>query len=234
MPNAPATLDILRSHPIFGVLPAAMIERLGRYVTKRAVRRGASIFAKGDPGNSLLAVMSGSVRISIPAADGREAVLNTIHPGEIFGEIALLDGRPRTADAVAATDCELMVIERRDFIPFVQQNPEVALKLIEVLCMRLRRTTEQVEDVMFLNLPGRLAKTLLQLVERSGGKLPCRLSITQRELGQIIGMSRESTNKQLRAWETRDWLRLERGGVLVLATDPLADISELQFEPDLG
>jgi CRP/FNR family transcriptional regulator, cyclic AMP receptor protein len=129
----------------------------------------------------------------------------------------LLDGQPRTADAVAMTDCELMMIDRRDFIPVLRREPDVALKLIETLCARIRRTSEQVEDVMYLSLPARLAKTLLELaggLEASARQRDVR--ITQRELSNIIGMSRESTNKQLRAWEKRKWLRLERGGIVLV------------------
>src|SRR6266702_8103079 len=150
--------------------------------------------------------------------------------GEIFGEIALLDGRPRTGDATAMSDCELMVIERRDFLDLVRSQPEIALKLMEVLCARLRHTSEQVEDVLFLDLPGRLAKILLQLTETA--KLPQarRVAITQREIGQMIGMSRESTNKQLRDWEDRNWVRLERGGIVVLKPDALAAIARTRPE----
>jgi hypothetical protein len=118
---------------------------------------------------------------------GQEAVLNIINAGQAFGEIALLDGQPRTADAVAMTDCELMVIDRRDFIPVLRREPDVALKLIETLCARIRRTSEQVEDVMYLSLPARLAKTLLELtggLEASATQR--RVSITQRELSKVI------------------------------------------------
>src|SRR6202011_5932621 len=130
--------------------------------------------------------------------------------GQVFGEVALLDCRARTADAVAMTDCELMVIDRRDFIPFLHREPNVALKLIEILCARIRRTSAQVEDVMYLSLPARLAKALLELsggVEASATRH--KVHIAQRELGNVAGMSRESTNKQLRAWEERGWVHLE-------------------------
>ena len=137
----------------------------------------------------------------------------------------MLDGRPRTADALAVTDCELMVIDRRDFIPMVTQSPEIALKLIEILCARLRHTSEQVEDLMFLDLPGRLAKTLLALAANPKAVQERRVSITQREIGQIIGMSRESTNKQLRIWEEKKWVQLNRGGVTVLDPRSLAEVA---------
>jgi CRP/FNR family cyclic AMP-dependent transcriptional regulator len=221
-PRAVDKLAPLRNHPLFREFPPAVIEHFGTYMTRRSVRRGATIFAKGDPGSGLMAVLWGSVKISVPTADGREAVLNIINPGEIFGEIALLDGRPRTADAVAMDDCELMVIERRDFIPFLRGEPDIALKFIEILCGRIRRTSEQVEDVMYLSFPGRLAKTLLQLTGGIDASAAHRnVRITQRELSNIIGMSRESTNKQLRAWEERKWVQLQRGGIAVLDANAL-------------
>ena len=216
----------LRNHPLFREFPAPVIEHFGTYMTRRSVRRGTTIFTKGDPGTGLMAVLWGSVKISVPTADGREAVLNIINPGEIFGEIALLDGRPRTADAVAMDDSELMVIDRRDFIPFLREQPDIALKFIEILCARIRHTSEQVEDVMYLSFPGRLAKTLLQLT--GGPETPAthrNIRITQRELSSIIGMSRESTNKQLRAWENRKWVRLQRGGIAVLNPSALAKLA---------
>jgi len=216
-------LSLLRNHPLFCDLPPAVIEHLGSYMKTRRVARGATIFAKGDPGSGLMGVLSGMVKVSVASAEGKDIVLNIFHEGEIFGEIALLDGRPRTADATAMSDCELIVIERRDFIPFLNDHPDVTIKFIEILCARLRRTSEQVQDVTFLNLPTRLAKTLLQLTTDPETSAPKRkVAITQREISQIIGRSRESTNKQLRVWAKRGWIRLERGGVSVLAPDKLA------------
>ena len=206
-------IAVLRDHPLFGCLGPEHIERLSTYASSRSFGRGATIFSKGDPGTSLFAVCSGTVRIGVPSPDGRDAVFNLVRPGEIFGEIALLDGRPRTADATAMTDCELMVIDRRDFVALLGSQPEISLRVIEVLCARIRHTSEQVEDVLFLDLSARLAKLLLRLSnsgERANGQ--CKVAMTQRELGQMIGMSRESTNKQLREWEGRKWVRLERGG----------------------
>jgi CRP-like cAMP-binding protein len=223
-------LALLRGHPLFGQLGEDLLRKLSACATTRAVPRGTTLFTKGDPGSGLFAVCSGTVKIGVPSADGREAVFNLVQPGEIFGEIALLDGRPRTADAVAMTDCELMVIDRRDFLPLASQ-PEVALKLIECLCERLRWTSERFEEAIFLNLPGRLAKTLLRLTEkgRAGGSSG-KVAITQREISQLVGMSRESTNKQLGAWAKHKWVRLERGGIVVLAPDALAAVAESESE----
>ena len=217
-------LSILRNHSLFGQLDVDALTRLASYSHSKSVSAGTTIFERGDPGTSLFAVLRGTVKISNQSSDGKDAVLNMIPAGGIFGEIALLDGQPRTADAFAVSDCELMQIDRRDFVPLISQRPEIALKLIEILCSRIRHTSEQVEDMAFLDLPGRLAKTLLWLSEQSGSSAGRKVSITQREIGQIIGMSRESTNKQLREWEEKKWLKLERGGLVILDPRPLAEI----------
>lgn len=217
--------DLLRDHPIFGLLGSELLEKLSARAIARKVKRGTTIFRKDDPGASLFAVCIGSVRISTASLDGKDIVLNVMNPGEVFGEIALLDGRPRTADATAITDCELLVIERRDFLPLVHDRPQVALKLVEILCARLRQTSQQVEDVMFLDLPARLAKTLIRLSKMKAPGEPAKIAITQRELSQLVGVSRESINKQLRDWERRRLIRIERGGLVVEAPSALTDIA---------
>ena len=232
---APDKLALLRNHSLFRDLPVSVLEHLGSYMKMRKARKGAVIFSKGDPGSGLLGVLSGMVKVSIASAEGKDIVLNIFREGEVFGEIALLDGRPRTADATAMSDCELIVIERRDFVRFLQGHPDVTLKFIEILCSRLRRTSEQVQDVTFLSLPTRLAKTLLQLTSKGDAQARRpKIAITQREISQMIGRSRESTNKQLRAWAKRGWIRLERGGVSVLAPDKLSAIAVAGSELDLS
>ncbi len=221
----------LRDHPIFGALEPELLNQLSSYAIPRAVKRGTMIFARGDSGTALFAIASGTVKISAPSADGKGAVFNLISEGAIFGEIAVLDGLPRTADATALTDCELMVIERRDFVSLIRERAEFAVKLIEVLCRRLRHTTGQLEDVMFLDLPGRLAKALLQTAEGAapapGGKSvgTKKIVLTQRNLSEMIGMSRESTIKQLRTWEKQKLIELQRGGIVILAPAALETIA---------
>jgi CRP/FNR family transcriptional regulator, cyclic AMP receptor protein len=222
-------LAFLLDHPIFGALGPELINRLGPHAIPKRVPQGAIIFSKGDTGTNLFAVRTGTVRISSPSGQEKSAVLNLIHAGEVFGEIALLDGGERTADAFAVTDCDLIIIDRRSFLPLVRSQPDVALKLIELLCSRLRRTSEQVENVLFMDLPSRLARTLLRLANDDEAKdqHPPIVSITQLELSQIIGMSRESTNKQLREWEKCGWLRLRRRGIQLLAEDMLQVAGEV-------
>jgi CRP/FNR family cyclic AMP-dependent transcriptional regulator len=208
-------LALLRNHPIFGEIGADRVRQLCVFATVRKVHGGATIFAKGDPGAALFAVRKGSVKISVPAIDGREAVFNVLREGEIFGEIALLDGLPRTADAVALTDCELMVIDRRDFLAFVQSEPKVAMRLIELLCARLRFASEHMEEMFFLDVPARLARALLRLGAGENRTAAERVAITQQEISRIVGISRESVNKLLRKWEKHGLVQLERGAVVV-------------------
>ena len=134
-------LSVLRKHPYFCDLDPEAFDQLCRYAKHSTLKRGATICSKGDPGNSLFAVISGTVKISTTSADGRSAILNLIGAGEIFGEIAVLDGQARSADATANSNCEIFVIDRRDFIPFVKSQPALAMKFIELLCTRLRSTS---------------------------------------------------------------------------------------------
>jgi CRP/FNR family transcriptional regulator, cyclic AMP receptor protein len=220
-------LAVLRKHPIFCELDPEALDQLCRYAKHSSLKRGATIVSKGDPGNSLIAVISGTVKISVSSPDGRSAILNLIGPGETFGEIAVLDGLARTADATANTNCEIYIIDRRDFLPFVRSQPALAMKFIELLCTRLRWTSDQVEEVILQDLPGRLASTLLRLTEKHklapGGRT---IAITQQEISEMVGMTRESINKQLRAWATRNWVRLEHGAIIVLNAEMLRELAE--------
>jgi CRP-like cAMP-binding protein len=212
---------LLRAHPFFRGLDQGIVDSLVPHALTRKVKRGALLFRKGDQGTNLYVVCAGAVRVSAPSDKGKDAVFNLIVPGEIFGEIAFLDGGPRTADAVMIEPGELMVIERRDFLPLLQQYPELAVRFLEILCGRLRRTSQQLEDIVFLELEPRLAKALLYLYEHSFSKPAQKLKVTQRDISQLIGISRESTNKQLRSWQRRKWVKLERGGLTIVAPDAL-------------
>jgi CRP/FNR family transcriptional regulator, cyclic AMP receptor protein len=219
-------LAVLRKHPYFCDLGPEAFDQLCRYAKHATLKRGSTIFSKGDAGNSLVAVISGTVKISISSPDGRTAILNLIGPGEIFGEVALLDGQARTADATANTNCEIFVIDRREFLPFVRSQPALAMKFIELLCARLRWTSDQVEQVILQDLPGRLASALIRLTERhrpaEGG---LTIVITQQEISEMVGMTRESINKQLRAWAARHWVRLEHGAIVVLDIEALQELA---------
>jgi CRP-like cAMP-binding protein len=213
---------------IFGALSAEDRTRLLAYAKLVRYAARQTIFLKGDPGNSLFAVRSGSVQIVAPSLSGKRVVLNTIEAGQVFGEIALLDGRPRSAEATALTPCELLLLDRRDVLPFLEQHPRVAIQLLEILCERLRRTTEQVEDVVFLDLPARLAKTLLRLavkpVERGR---PAFVRASQSELGSMVGATRESINKHLGEWQRQGFVSMNAGIIRLTDPDALAALADL-------
>ena len=220
-------LSVLRKQPIFCDLDPEALDQLCRYAKHTTLKRGTTIVSKGDPGNSLIVVISGTIKISVSSPDGRSAILNLIGPGEIFGEVAVLDGKARTADATANSNCEIYVIDRRDFIPFVRSQPALAMKFIELLCTRLRWTSDQVEEVILQNLPGRLASALLRLTEKHKLAPAGRtIAITQQQISEMVGMTRESINKQLRAWAGRNWVRLEHGAIVVLDVASLRELVE--------
>jgi CRP/FNR family transcriptional regulator, cyclic AMP receptor protein len=220
-------LSVLRQHPMFRDLGSEALDQLCRYAKHTSLRRGATICSKGDPGNFLFIVISGTVKISVSSPDGRNAILNLINAGDLFGEVAVLDGQARTADAIANTNCEIFVLDRRDFLPFVRSQPELAMRLIELLCTRLRWTSDQVEQVILQDLPGRLASALLGLTDKRKLEPQSQtIAITQQEISEMVGMTRESINKQLRAWAARGWVRLEHGAIVVLDGASLRELAE--------
>jgi CRP/FNR family cyclic AMP-dependent transcriptional regulator len=236
LPSSPRhqeRVEFFRRHPLFRELRTDVLERWAARAIRKSVSRNAVLFAKGDPGDALVGVLKGTVKISVVAHDGREALLNIIHEGEMFGEIALLDGQPRTADATAMSDCELFYIERADFLAILRSEPDVALKIIELLCARMRRSSEQVEDVMFLNAAARLAKAVLRLsADGAADGARARAKITQREISQIIGLSREMTNRHLREWERARLIELQRGAIVLIEPAALAKIASEGMDGD--
>ncbi|MFV0281404.1 MAG: Crp/Fnr family transcriptional regulator [Rhodoblastus sp.] len=213
---------ILRQHILFCDLDPEFCAQIAAFTKIKEFKRDATIFAKGDPGYCLFAIVRGRVLVTTSSSEGKCAVLNQFEAGEIFGEIALLDGRMRTGDATALCDCTLLALERRDFIPVLEKKPEIALKLLEIMSGRLRRTTEQVEELLFLDLRGRLAKTLLRL---TGGQPGGSIELSQSELSQRIGMSREMINRQLQVWARESVIVLARRRLTVLCPETLEEIA---------
>jgi len=220
--------QLLRSSPFFSRLGDSEADAILAQATVARHAEGALIFAKGDPGNSMMAVLRGRVMISSPSVDGRQVVLTTFREGDVFGEIALLDGKERTADATAATDCELLVVARRSLLALLEHRPELAHQLLIVLCERIRRTNEQVEDFAFLHLETRIAKALLRLVQQEGQRTSAPhlgLKISQRALGEIVGSSRESVNKHLQDWKRSGIIELEKGSIRIREVEALAALA---------
>lgn len=225
--------SVLAQHFLLRQMPATDLDRLSNLAVRRTYKKDEPVFLKGDPGNSMMAVLSGRVRICTYSVDGREVVLNVINAGEVFGEIALIDGGERTADAFAMEATELLVLGRRDFLPFLIRNPELCVKLLEMLCLRLRWTSEQLEDFNFLDLRARLAKRLLFLGNRHGEQtsqgILINVRLPQHLLASMIGTSREAVNKQLRAWEEEGLIDVRRGTVTIQDQDGLRQIVEESF-----
>jgi CRP/FNR family cyclic AMP-dependent transcriptional regulator len=201
---------LFEQHFLLGRLSRVEIDALLSYSRVERYSGGREIFTKGSPGQSMMAVLRGSVKISSLSPDGKEIVFNNVRPGEVFGEIAMLDGEERTAIATAMEDCELLVLNRRDFMPLLEKHADICMILLRILCQRLRQTSEQVEDVLFRHLEARIAKTLVHLAHSTNRKdPPIDLHMTQRDLANNVGGSRESVNKHLQC--------LHRGGVIDLA-----------------
>jgi CRP/FNR family cyclic AMP-dependent transcriptional regulator len=219
---------LLLSSPLFEVLPSEALDNILLLATEKSVRRGQTVFQKGDEGSYMVAVLSGRIRISSNSSEGREVILNIIDSGEVFGEIALLDGKPRSADATALEDASLLIVERRHFWPHLLSSNGLALRVIGVLCERLRDTSEALGNIATLDLQGRLARKLLRLAAdygnsaNSGIRLEIRLSYT--DLGRFVGGSRETINKQMRAWEEGGIVARERGKIAVYKPDVLRRI----------
>jgi CRP/FNR family cyclic AMP-dependent transcriptional regulator len=210
---------LLLSSPLFDALPREALDDILLQASEKSVRRGQTVFQKGDEGSYMVAVLSGRIRISATSPEGREVTLNMIDAGEVFGDMALLSGKPRSADATALEDSTLMVVERRHFLPYLTSSNELALRVIDVLCERLRETSETLGNFAMLDLPGRLARKLLNLAGEYGktanGRIRLEIRLSHTDLGRFVGSSRESVNKQMRAWEEDGIVAREGGRIAV-------------------
>jgi CRP/FNR family transcriptional regulator, cyclic AMP receptor protein len=220
----------LAANELFGALSEQQLDQLLAHAHIVAYPPGAVIFQKHDPGHSLMIVLRGLVKISNFSLEGREAVHALMDPGSVFGEMALLDGKDRSATATTLAATELLVLLRRDFIPFLERNPRVAVILIEVLCARLRQTTAMVEDGAFLGMAPRIARALLRLAKQyshiEGDAVHLDLRLSQRELGGLVGLARENVNRQLRAWHHEGLIRTDHGHIIIDDLEGLQSIAE--------
>ena len=215
------------------LLTAEERARLFAGAQERRYRNGQLIFQRGDEGGSMMSVVEGRVRISIASEDGREIVLTILEPGGVFGEIALLDGRGRTADAYAMGDTRLQVLHMRDALPILERDAQLAVRLLRLLCERVRHANDICESVVFLDLPTRLARLLLQLDRTHGQPVPggrrIGIRLSQAEMGNLVAASRETVNKQLKQWEGEGVLALDHGHVVLKRRAALED-----YAPDLA
>jgi CRP-like cAMP-binding protein len=215
---------LLERCALFSSLDEKARRDMAAYAKPRSFSTGEPICRLGDRGDSMMAVVVGTVRISLPTTRGKEVILADLRAGELFGEIAVLDGKPRSANVTALTNCELMVLERRDLLPFLERNPGACMKLMEMLCARIRRSDERMADIAFFNLPVRLAKTLLNYEPevRAGMKL----SLSQSELAEMAGGTREKVNRCLREWQRQGIIELKNRWTIIRNPDALRGLVE--------
>jgi CRP-like cAMP-binding protein len=216
--------NLLERCALFSSLDEKARRDIAAYAKPRTFTAGEAICRLGDRGDSMMAVVIGTVRVSLPTARGKEVILADLRAGELFGEIALLDGKPRSANVTAQTNCELMVLERRDLVPFLERNPAASMKLMEMLCARVRRSDERMADIAFFNLPVRLAKTLLtyEPAVRAGMKL----SLSQSELAEMAGGTREKVNRCLRDWQRQGIIELKNRWTIIRKPEVLRELVE--------
>jgi len=223
--------QLLAGLVLFEHLGPREIDELLAATTTRKLDARDTLFRKGDPGDQLFAVVEGRLKAVASGADGREIVFALMEPGETIGEISILDAQPRSASVVALEPTVLLSLHRRDLLPFLERNPRVTIRIAELLARRLRRLSEHVEDSSFLTLASRLARKLLRLKDSFGRSTPegvrIELRLPQQEIGELVGTSRESINKQLRSWSQQDLVRFEGGYVTILDLRALEAVANL-------
>lgn len=223
-------LGFLAKCQLFSALDEPAMRALTAHAFRRRFCAGERIFSIGEPGVSMMAVCSGSVRITFPSTTGKEIILTDLSVGDIFGEISVLDGSERSANAISHTQSELLILERRDLVPFLERNSQVCMKLLAVLCGRLRRTNDLMADIAFYDLPKRLAKQLMRLrtslPDATDSLHKVRLSCSQNELANMIGASRENVNRCLKDWERRGIVNLDDGFIVLMNLAELEQLAE--------
>jgi len=217
--------DVVRNAPLFLALDEEASVALRASMVEMDLARGQVVFSEGDAGDRLYVIVDGKIKLGTSSSDGRESLLAILGPGEMFGELSLFDPGPRTATATALTETTLLGLGHDALGPWLNGRPGVAQALLKALSQRLRRTNENLSDLVFSDVPGRVAKALLDLNEKFGEKRTdgsyVEHDLTQEELAQLVGASRETVNKALADFVQRNWIKLEPRAVLILDLDRL-------------
>lgn len=217
--------DALLRSPLFAPIDVDAARALLTTMDRVELPRGTSVFVEGDEGDRLFLIASGSVKLGRRSPDGRESLLSVMGPGDMFGELSLFDPGRRTATATTVSDTVLLELTHDELVVWLERHPAVAKHLLAALAHRLRRTNEALGDLVFADVPGRVAKALLDLATRFGEPVPEGLRVahglTQEELAQLVGASRETVNKTLADFTARGWLRREGRTVILLDVDRL-------------
>ncbi len=217
--------DAFMQSPLFAALDAEGAAALRATLVARDVAKGEVIFQEGRPGDHMYVIVEGKVKLGQTSSDGRESLLGVLGPGEMFGELSLFDPGMRTSTATSLTDSVVLALGHDQLTPWLAGRPEVAAALLQALARRIRRTNEAMADLVFSDVPGRVAKALMDLGEKFGAVTPEGLMVThdmtQEELAQLVGASRETVNKALADFTQRGWIRLESRQVLILDVERL-------------
>lgn len=219
--------EVLRRAPLFVALKDESAASVRRAMSEVRLRRGQTLFQEGDPGDRMYVVIRGKIKLGLSSPDGRENLIAILGPSEMFGEVSLFDPGARSLTATAVTDSTLLGLGHSELRPWLAERPEVAEALLQQLAHRLRRMNDSLADLVFSDVPGRLAKALLDLAKRFGTPakpigIHVAHDLTQEELAQLVGASRETVNKALADFVSRGWLQLEHRAVVLL------DIERLQ------
>ena len=212
--------DAVKKAPLFTALDDASATSLRASMTEVKLSRGQFLFKEGDVGDRLFLVVNGKLKLGATSNDGRENLLSILGPGDMFGELSLFDPGPRTATATAVVDSKLLALVHDQVIGWIKEHPQVSLQLLGRLAQRLRKANDVLGDLVFADVPGRVAKAIIELGQRFGTQKPDGLHVnhelTQEELAQLVGASRETVNKALADFAARGWVKLEPRAVIVL------------------
>lgn len=213
-------IEVVRGATLFAGLDDEATSALMKFMNPRSLRRGTVLFHEGDAGDELYIVSTGKLKIGRESSDGRENLLSVIGPGEIIGELSLFDPGPRSTSVTAVSQSELLSLKHEDLTTWLNERPQAGMNLLKALAQRLRRTNETVGDLVFSDVPGRVAKALLDLAARFSKPAPDGVlvahDLTQEELAQLVGASRETVNKALADFAARGFIRLEARSVVIL------------------
>jgi CRP/FNR family cyclic AMP-dependent transcriptional regulator len=227
--SKPEKHRLLAAAPLFTSLADEHLDQLASVARTRSLGKREELFHRGDEGTQIYVIATGKLKVLSTSVDGDDVMFNITGPGEMIGEVALFSGRPRTATVTAIEASNLLVLDRRDFLDCVRREPEVAIKLLGVLGEHIGRMSELVEDMLFLNLPVRLAKKLLRFARTDGEKTAegwrINLKLSQEEWGDLVGTTRESVNKQLRAWSEEGVVRTDAGYLVILQPKALETLA---------
>lgn len=217
--------DVVLSAPMFATMDPNETRTLFESMRQIELSRGDTVFREGEPGDRLYVIGQGKIKLGRRSTDGRENLLSILGPGEMFGELSLFDPGPRTATASSVADAVVYELDHDQLVDWIEKHPTIAKHLLGALAQRLRRTNETLADLVFSDVPGRVAKALLDLSTRFGEKtdegVRVAHDLTQEELAQLVGASRETVNKALADFATRGWVRREGRAVVLLDLDRL-------------